>query len=122
MSKLCVTCKHYCKIVGCVRNCYDKINLETGDMDISSSLSCGNERKPHPILKLFFDFCGPEGKYYIKDDAKHKLNNYDWLYNEYIIKKKDCDKIADDLGVTSSVVVMELCRNNLYSKKRSQYS
>lgn len=63
MSKLCVDCK-YCYRERCIRNVYRKKDLVTGNQTLDGSEPCFWERKAHPILDYFFDFCGPEGKYY----------------------------------------------------------
>lgn len=49
----------------------------------------------------------------ISDDAKSKLENYEWVYTQRILDKKSIEKIASDLNISTIPVVKYLKIHNL---------
>jgi len=59
---------------------------------------------------------------YAHDDENiRKLNNREYLYNEYILKKRTTNQIAKDLGVSSAAVKYKLKKFKIKRRKRGDY-
>jgi len=68
--KLCIDCIHYIALsreaLWCARERKQEVNLVTGIIEYTDYTVCKDERKPYWFARVFYNPCGPDGKFYIK--------------------------------------------------------
>ena len=54
-------------------------------------------------------------------DIKIFLEDFDWMYNEYMTKRKTLQEIADDLGIVKSTVGSYMSKHNIPMRESNEY-